>query len=153
MSNSSRFPVSAGKLAAMCPVHLVFEQVRGDLQLCSHTKESRVKNLTPTETVFPWNIEQFKEKMKHYPDSPNRKVVRDYFLKSNEISCSHRQHLKCWSKNAEQREQTVLFVNFKDKCSPVEWRLAILTLDTKHHEENKPGFMKNWAQRDRAPSR
>ena len=46
-----------------CPVHLVSEQVWGDLQLCSHTKESRFKNLTPTDTVFPWHIEQLKETM------------------------------------------------------------------------------------------
>ena len=36
----------------LCPFHLVSEQVRGDLELCSHTKESRVKNVTPTETVW-----------------------------------------------------------------------------------------------------
>ena len=46
----------------LCQVHLVSDQVRRDLQLLSHTKESRVKNLAPTETVFPWRIEQLKEK-------------------------------------------------------------------------------------------
>ena len=34
-------------------VHLTSEQAQGDLQQCSHTRESRVKNLTPTEMVFP----------------------------------------------------------------------------------------------------
>ena len=61
----------------LCQSHHVFEQARRDLQLCSHTQESRVKNLTPTETVFPWNIEQFKQKMKSYSDSPNRKMTQD----------------------------------------------------------------------------
>ena len=64
----------------LCQVHLVSEQVRGDLQLCSHTKESRVKNLAPTETVFPWHIEHFKEKMNHCPDSVNRKMTRRLIL-------------------------------------------------------------------------
>ena len=94
----------------------VSEQARGDLQLCSHTKESRVKNLIPTETVlFPWHIQQCKEKTKHYLDSMNRKM---------------------------------LFVNFKDKFSPIVWKLTILTWDTKHLEENK--FDEELAQRERA---
>ena len=40
-------------------------------------KSGKRNKLTPTETVFPWHIVQFKEKMKHYPDSLNRKVIRD----------------------------------------------------------------------------
>ena len=40
----------------------------------SHTRKS---SLAPTETVFPWHIEQFKEKMKPFPDSLNRKMTRD----------------------------------------------------------------------------
>ena len=36
-----------------CQVHLSPEQVQGDMQQCSHTKESRVKNHIPTEKVFP----------------------------------------------------------------------------------------------------
>ena len=38
----------------------------------------------------------------------------------------------------------MLFVNFKDKLSPIVRKLTPLTLDTKHLEESKPGFMKNW---------
>ena len=38
----------------------------------------------------------------------------------------------------------MLFVYFKDKFSPIAWKLTILTLDTKHNEESKRGFMKNW---------
>ena len=48
-----------------CQVHLTSEQVQGDLQQCSHTKESRVKNHIPTEKVFPGHIEQFEGEMKH----------------------------------------------------------------------------------------
>ena len=77
-----------------CQAHLTSEKVQGNLPQCSHTQESRVKNLAPTETVFPWHIEQFEEKMKHYPDSLNRKVIRDKFLKSKEITYSQRQDLK-----------------------------------------------------------
>ena len=43
---------------------------------------------------------------------------------------------------SRERELTVLLVNFKDKFSPIVWTLTILTLDTKHLEESKPGFMK-----------
>ena len=68
VSSSSHFRASAGRL----------------LQ-CSHTKESQVKNHTPTEKVFLWHIEQFEEKMKLYPDSLNRKVLRDLLLKNKEI--------------------------------------------------------------------
>ena len=77
VSSSSRFRASAGRPAA------VFSN-----------NESRVKNLTPTGTVFPLHIEQFKEKMKHYPHSLNRKVIRDLFLKSKDITHSQRQDLK-----------------------------------------------------------
>ena len=35
----------------VCPIHLVSEQVRGDLQLCSHTQDSRVKNLIATDGI------------------------------------------------------------------------------------------------------
>ena len=38
----------------------------------------------------------------------------------------------------------MLSVNVKDKFSPVVRKLTIPTLDTKHLEESKPGFMKNW---------
>ena len=51
-----------------CQVHLASEKVQGDLQQCSHTEESRVKNHVPTEKVFLWHIEQFEEKMKLYAD-------------------------------------------------------------------------------------
>ena len=36
------------------------------------------------------------------------------------------------------------FVNFNDNFIPIVWKLTILTLDMKHLEESKPGFMKNW---------
>ena len=58
---------------------------------CVHTQEeSRVKNRTSTETVFPWHIEQFKERMNHYPDSLSRKMTRDSCLTSKEITYSQR---------------------------------------------------------------
>ena len=44
-----------------CQVHVTSEKVQGDVQQCSHTNESRVKNHVPTEKVFPWHIEQFEE--------------------------------------------------------------------------------------------
>ena len=71
----------------------VSEQARGDLQLCSHTKESRVKNLIPTETVlFLWHIQQCKEKTKHYLDSMNREnAIREFQrqIQSNRMEIDH----------------------------------------------------------------
>ena len=58
------------------------------------------------------------------------------------ISCSQRQSLRYQSRNAEQRELIVSFVNSKDKI--IAWKLTKLTLDTKHLKWSKPGFMKNW---------
>ena len=57
--------------------HHVSEQARRNLQLCSHTKESRVNNLIQTETVFPWHLDKFKEKTKHCPESLNREMTQD----------------------------------------------------------------------------
>ena len=56
----------------------------GDLQQCSHTKESRVKNHIPTEQVFPWDIGRFEEKMKLHPDSL-RELQRQFHSSQMEI--------------------------------------------------------------------
>ena len=56
----------------LCVKLITFPSRRGESCSCVLTHESRVKNLAPIETVFPWHIEQFKEKMKYYPDSLTR---------------------------------------------------------------------------------
>ena len=52
--------------------------------------------------------------------------------------------MKYRSKNVGRRGLTVRFVNFKGKLSPIVRKLTTLTLDTKHFEESRPDFMKNW---------
>ena len=45
-----------------CPVHLISEKVQGNLPRCFHMRESRVKRHFPTESAFPQDIKQFREK-------------------------------------------------------------------------------------------
>ena len=68
-------------------VHLSSEQVQGDLQQCSHTEESRVKNHVPAEKAFLGRIEQFEEKWKVHPNSGLEDAAR--------LALSQRQNLKC----------------------------------------------------------
>ena len=82
-------------IKSLSQVHLVSEPVQGDLQQCSDANESRVRSHILAENAFPWHIEQFEEKMKHYPDSLIRKMTRDSFLKRKQkITYSQRQDLK-----------------------------------------------------------
>ena len=54
---------------------------------------------------------------------------------------------KYCSKNAEHNLAIVQVVNFRDRSSPIVWKLIIRTMNTKRHEENKPDIMKNWHEK------
>ena len=130
----------------LCQVHLVSEHVRGDLQLCSHTRESRANNLTPTRDGIPLThraVQGENESLSRLSESENdtRLILEE---KTDHLIYSQRQNRKYRNKNAEQIFSTVLFVNFEDKFIPAVWRLTILTLDMKHLEGSRPGFTKNW---------
>ena len=119
-----------------CQVHLTSEQLQGDLQQCSHTKESRIKSHIPTEKVYSWHIEQFEEKMKLYPDSLNRRMLRDQPLKNKEIIYSQ-------TPKSEVLKQECR-ADFLD-CSIRELQRQILPiLDMKRLEESRPDSTKNW---------
>ena len=54
---------------------------------------------------------------------------------------------KYCSKNGEHNLAIEQVVNFRDRSSPIVWKLIIRTMNTKRHEENKPEFMKNWHEK------
>ena len=69
------FITPSGK--TQCQVRLTSENVQGNLQQCSHTKESRVKRHFATQKASPQDINQFNEKVKLSSGSLIRKKLRD----------------------------------------------------------------------------
>ena len=80
--------------------------------------------------------------MELYPDSLNRKMLRDSLLKNREIICSQWQSLKFLSKDVKQTFLTIPFVNFQDKFIPS--RLEIDYANHGHEESRREQSQASW---------
>ena len=145
MQTNHEFITSTEK--TLCQVHHVPEQARGDLQLCSHTKESRVKNLIPTETVIPLAhqvVQEENEALSRLSESEKdtRFILEGQRDKLLQDVKSEVLKQEC---KGEMADGAILELQRQtDKLIPIVWKLTILTLDRKRLEESKPGIMKNW---------
>ena len=61
----------------LCQVHLTSKQAQGDLQLCSHTKESQVQESHSDGEGISLAHRAVRGEMKLHPDSLTRKMLRD----------------------------------------------------------------------------